>query len=48
MHLHVLRFYDPGPRARAWLQGGVFSLVVFAQLVVFRIGALTHAAFMAR
>jgi cytochrome c biogenesis factor len=47
MHLHVLRFYAPGPRARAFLQAGAFSLAVFAQLVVPRIGALTHAAFMA-
>jgi ABC-type transport system involved in cytochrome c biogenesis permease subunit len=29
-HLHALRFYAPGPRARAWLQLGAFAVAAFA------------------
>jgi ABC-type transport system involved in cytochrome c biogenesis permease subunit len=42
-HLHALRLFAPGPRARAWLQLGAFAFAAFVLFAAPRLGAVTHA-----
>jgi ABC-type transport system involved in cytochrome c biogenesis permease subunit len=41
-HLHALRLYAPGPRARAWLQLGAFAVAAFVLFAAPHLGVAGH------